>query len=425
MVQAVGETSVVDTDAMANVFYSYGVLLGIPVTDAALDEIMAKAASKDADWVTDKVLEVWVDDDDERSVLNVLWKYARTLNRRGDNYLDVVLDAIRSYSVWFDYGVGESIKGNGLDKLFAEMEGDHADELRRLVDNYSRRYAGYRGRGNITRIAGAVTAFLPGELKTRLSALNQQLAGRTTVLATEEEMETLNSTYGEIRDKASGFLSVPAMLLQPIALRAALVALIPLAAAALVAMVAAVADVVLFIIALVVILVLIRDRLLVIMERLATRPKPEPAAPPTVDFTRAPANVNKPVPTPTPYPPPITVAPPVPKPKPDEEERRRKKRAITLRLPRAKSRYIDRYESMVSRGDLVHNYLYSRPDPSDPRQAERWRAELTPDAAGGMDPNLYRIGVRVLQNRGMDADQAHRMVLVPPWSQNIPFIRIV
>jgi hypothetical protein len=110
---------------------------------------------------------------------------------------------------------------------------------------------------------------------------------------------------------------------------------------------------------------------------------------------------------------------PQPQPRDPDEERRRGRRAVTLRLPRAKARYIDRYESMIARRDLVHNYNYSRPDPSDPRQAARWRAELTPEAPGGIDQRMYTLGMRILRSLGMDQAQAHRAVLTPPWSRTV------
>jgi hypothetical protein len=272
---------------MANLFVSYGILP--PIADAdVLDEIMAKAARKDADWITDKILEVWVDDEDERNVLDVLWKYARFPNPRGGNYLDVILDAIKSYAYWFDYLVGESIKGNCIDKLFAEMEDDHQDELRRLVDNFSLRYAGYRGRGDITRTSGAVTAFLPSEVKTRLSALSQKLAGKTVVFGTAEEIAEINSLYAQIRVKTLGLVSIPSILLQPSVARAApaLLLLIPVAAA----LAAAIAEALLLVLVVIAAILLVIT-LIDIMERLASRPKP---AEPQPEAPAKPVDVPKP-----------------------------------------------------------------------------------------------------------------------------------
>jgi hypothetical protein len=333
LAQAVGETATVDIDTQARLFYLYGVP-PIARDPDAMDQIMARAARLDADWITDKILEIRVDDDDERSVLNELWKFARTPNHRGGNYLDVLLDAIRRFAYWFDYGVGESIKGNGVDKLFAEMEDDHASELRTLVDNYSVRYAKYRGRGDITRTSGAVTAFLPGDLKTRLSSLNQKLAGRTTVLATQEEIDTINTTYANLRAKTLGFVSIPPILLQPAGQRAALLALlIPVAAA----LAAAIAEALLLLLVVIVALALVWT-ITDILERLANRPqpRPEPAKPArpaepakprpgddVIPIESHPRYVPrfKPTEGPTPVSPPI----PVPDPKADEDRRRRER----------------------------------------------------------------------------------------------------
>jgi len=106
-----------------------------------------------------------------------------------------------------------------------------------------------------------------------------------------------------------------------------------------------------------------------------------------------------------------------------EWERRRRRRAITLQLPQAKARHAGRYESMVATRSLVHDYGYSRPDPSDPRQADRWREELRPGGRSEMDLTLYRVGVNVLRRVfGMDADRARRTVLVPSWSRQTPHV---
>ena len=166
--------------------------------------VVRRLIAHDADWITDKLLEVWVDDDDEWAIVRRIRRWAYTPKIEGGNYLDEILDAIRRYSYSFDYLVSESASGNMLDKLFSELEDERYSAFTALVDTFSVRYSGYRGRGGIGRWSGIQTAVMPSEVRDRLSRINQRLAGRVTLPMTPAEVRKINGLYAQLRSKDVG-----------------------------------------------------------------------------------------------------------------------------------------------------------------------------------------------------------------------------
>ncbi len=169
----------------------------------------------DANWVKDKLLETWVDDEDEESVIAALRRWAMTPKLEGGNYLDDFLDELRLYSYYYDYFLSESVKVNMIDKLYAEMEDERYEALLNLIDTFSVRYAGYRGRGDINRWSGLQTAVMPAEVRERLSRINQRLAGRVTLPMTPEEIQRINDLYAQLRRKTLGLIDMPDLQLGP------------------------------------------------------------------------------------------------------------------------------------------------------------------------------------------------------------------
>lgn len=178
-------------------------------------EVIKKLIDRDADWLTDKLLEWWIDEDDETVMVATVRKWAMTPKIEGGNYLDEFLDRIRDYSYSFDYLVAESASGNMLDKLYSELDGADYKNLISIVDTFSARYAGYRGRGGITRWSGIGTAVMPSAIKDRLSRLNQRLAGRVTVPMTPEEVKKINSLYAKLRNRTFGLVDMPHIQIGP------------------------------------------------------------------------------------------------------------------------------------------------------------------------------------------------------------------
>ncbi len=173
------------------------------------DYVMSTLVKRNADWITDKLLELWISDGDEWEIIRTIRKWATTPKIEGGNYLDDLLDAIKKFRYRFSYGVSESAWGNMLDKLFAEMEGDRYTALTSLINNFSVRYKGYRGRGGISRWSGMQTAVMPSEVRARLGRLNQKLAGRTTIPMTQDEVRRINTLYAELRRKTWGMIDMP------------------------------------------------------------------------------------------------------------------------------------------------------------------------------------------------------------------------
>ncbi len=309
------------------------------------NDVVRKLIAKDADWITDKLLEVWVSDDDELAILNRIHKWATTPKMDGGNYLDELLDAIKGYSYRFSYLVTESASGNMLDKLFAEMEDERYTKLTSIIDSFSVRYRGYRGRGGISRWSGLETAVMPSEVRARLGRLNQRLAGRVTLPMTPEEVRKINALYAELRRKTFGLIDMPDLQAGPdVGQQAAPALVIGVPAVVVAAFIKAVIAAIVVTVALTVIIAIVEEleRILSRIEQATAEPLPaEPApVPEEVPVPRPPGEVipieshpryqprfQKP-PQPQPSSPenlgPDIFPPPVPQPEPSPRRRRRR-----------------------------------------------------------------------------------------------------
>lgn len=220
--QAKGEGTEVPANVLAarNVALSMGIITEemrriLQTHPPTYNYVMTTLIKRNANWITDKLLELWISDGDEWEIIRTIRKWATTPKIEGGNYLDDLLDAIKGFRYRFSYGVSESAWGNMLDKLFAEMEGDRKTVLTTLIDNFSTRYKGYRGRGGISRWSGMQTAVMPSEVRARLSKLNQKLAGRTTIPMTQDEVRRINALYAELRRKTWGMIDMPDIQIGP------------------------------------------------------------------------------------------------------------------------------------------------------------------------------------------------------------------
>ncbi len=281
----------------------------------------------DARWVKDKLLESWVDDEDEAAVVATLRRWALTPKPEGGNYLDDLLDELRLYSYYYDYLVSESVSINLLDKLYAEMEDERYSDLLSVIDTFSVKYAGYRGRGDVGRWSGLQTAVMPTEVRDRLSRVNQRLAGKVTLPMTPEEVGRINDLYAQLRSKTLGLIDMPGLQLGPGAGQQAAQALaVPVVGVA--AIVYALILAILVTITLYLIIAILREieRALDRLEY-SSEPSPvpvpvPPVAPPIAPPVPVPAPpIAPPIPVPIPAPVPVPRPNPSPTTEPEPEPR--------------------------------------------------------------------------------------------------------
>lgn len=415
---------------------------------AVYDPTLRVLIKRDADWITDWILELHVDDEEEETIVRTIRRWALTPKLDGGNYLDDLLDAIRGYRYQFDYGVSESAWGNMLDKLYSELEDERYTEFLFLVDTYSERYRGYRGRGGFGRWGGIQTAVMPAYLRDQISELNGRLAGRMTVPMTAEEIAEINSLYAQLRSRTWGLIDMPDITVAPQEGQQAGVLAAPVIGIAAILYALLLAIMISIAIGLIIaILLKIRqalDKADAEPWRPVTppwQPAPRPAPPPGQPAPQPqpvpaprPTPQPEPVPTPRPAPRPDLARPPAPGPqrtpdpaprprwwekfdpfpipRSDEEERRRRQRVeVILRLPSVKAIHLSYYRGLLGR--LVHDILYTREVDA---QAGEWDRGMNPRSPEGMYQEVYDRGVRM----GLRESRIFR----PNWSRNDRWINM-
>jgi hypothetical protein len=143
--------------------------------------LMEAELDKDVTYVERKLLETWVDDDDESRILGRVrwWSDARTArDRNGVLYFDRLLGRLESDRYYTDYLVTESASSSYLSLLHNEIE-DDAGLLVSLIANSSERFGGYRP---TTLLPGVTQATDSSELlvKRVTDALLDRMVGFTS-----------------------------------------------------------------------------------------------------------------------------------------------------------------------------------------------------------------------------------------------------
>lgn len=315
---------------------------------AVYHDVVQQLIRRDANWITDKLLEIHVSDAEEQAIIDRLHRWAVTPKIEGGNYLDNLLDAIRSFSYRFSYVISESARGNMIDKLFAEIEGERQTQLIHLVDTYSVRYRGYRGRGGMSRWSGIQTAVMPKDVRARINRINQRLAGKSTVPMTAEEIRRINALYAQLRKKTWGMVDLPDISLRPALGQQAAPAALAIPAIGVAALIYALVMAILVTIALALIIAILIE-IEQALERAEALPKPQEVPVPRPQEVPVPKPPGKVIPieshpryqpnfkqapqTPKKLGPDIVPIPrvlPEPKPDPEEKKRRRKRDAYPL-----------------------------------------------------------------------------------------------
>jgi len=118
----------------------------VPAYRAQFHEAMRKVLDKDIEFVEDKVLETWVDSDDEKTLMTYVSWWARRNDLRtevGQSYFDAFLSRLKRDTWYRDYGLWKGSSSSFLDKLYTEVE-NHAGELNSLIAQNSVEFGGYR-----------------------------------------------------------------------------------------------------------------------------------------------------------------------------------------------------------------------------------------------------------------------------------------
>ena len=107
---------------------------------------MESELESDLAYVENKLMQSWVDDDDESAVLGRVRWWSGAGDARDTNgvlYFDRFLGRLESDQYYTDYGVTESKRASYLSLLHEEIE-DDAGDLVDLIANHSERFGGYR-----------------------------------------------------------------------------------------------------------------------------------------------------------------------------------------------------------------------------------------------------------------------------------------
>lgn len=118
----------------------------VPAYRAQFHEAMRKVLDKDIEFVEDKVLETWVDSDDEDTLMTYVswWAGRKDLRTEtGQSYFDAFLSRLKRDTWYRDYGVWKGSSSPFLDKLYSEVE-NHAGELNTLIAQNSVEFGAYR-----------------------------------------------------------------------------------------------------------------------------------------------------------------------------------------------------------------------------------------------------------------------------------------
>ena len=143
--------------------------------------LMEAELDKDVDYVEQKLMEKWVDDDDESRILGRVrwWSEARTArDRNGVLYFDRFLERLETERYYTDYLVTEGARSSFLSLLHNEIE-DDAGLLVDLIANNSERFGAYRP---TTLFPGVTQATDRSELLVKhvTDALLDRMLGRTS-----------------------------------------------------------------------------------------------------------------------------------------------------------------------------------------------------------------------------------------------------
>jgi hypothetical protein len=118
----------------------------LPAYRAQFHEAMRKVLDKDIDFVEDKVLETWVDSDDEDTLMTYVswWAHRKDLRTEtGQSYFDAFLSRLKRDTWYRDYGAWEGSSAPFLDKLYTEVE-NRSGELNTLIAQNSVEFGAYR-----------------------------------------------------------------------------------------------------------------------------------------------------------------------------------------------------------------------------------------------------------------------------------------
>jgi hypothetical protein len=118
----------------------------VPAYRTQFQEAMRKVLNKDIDFVEDKVLETWVDSEDENTLITYVswWAHRKDLRTEtGQSYFDAFLSRLKRDTWYRDYGVWQGSSSPFLDKLYTEVE-NRAGELNTLIAQNSVEFGAYR-----------------------------------------------------------------------------------------------------------------------------------------------------------------------------------------------------------------------------------------------------------------------------------------
>ena len=148
-----------------------GVALAATITtEAQYRRQMSAAAMSAANSIVETLTEFHVSDSDEGDVMRKLSFFAFAPRLELGNYLDEILNRLRTQTLRMNYLVAESEPVTYLDQLFEEMEGERKPRLFRLIANQSMAFRDYRPGPGVS-ITGSIPSALINELR------NAQQAG--------------------------------------------------------------------------------------------------------------------------------------------------------------------------------------------------------------------------------------------------------
>ncbi|MBL4705197.1 MAG: DUF4157 domain-containing protein [Flavobacteriales bacterium] len=175
------------------------------------ENFMKESALSDAAYIKSKLLENWVDDSDEGYVISTLRTWGGLPSPKGTNYLDLILDYLKSKSLYMDYFISESTSVTFLDQLYEEMEGGNKKRLYSIIDGYSSKYSGYRGRNGVSAFGSFGNSMIDQRVKKKISTLNRKMSGMKTVSMTDSEIRRSNQLYTKIRSQTFGLVDLPSI----------------------------------------------------------------------------------------------------------------------------------------------------------------------------------------------------------------------
>ncbi len=100
----------------------------------------------------------------------------------------------------------------------------------------------------------------------------------------------------------------------------------------------------------------------------------------------------------------------------DDARTREGPRAVpTLILPLGKADHLGRYQQVANERRLVHDPKFKR---KNPKQADKWRAEMAPGKSDGITAGAYADGVDLMERTG----RKQKEIIIPHWSPVSPQI---